>query len=1108
MSIELPGRLYEKDDIMLSRIFVIGILIASINGLLMAADTVVSTPEKEAFFESKIRPLLVENCIKCHGEKSAKGGLRLDSKPGWLKGGDAGEVIVPGHPDESALIKAVRYADKELQMPPKKKLADHEIALLTDWVKQGAIDTRTQVPASAQTTSTEGWPETFRKRLDWWSLKPLQNPQPPQVANREWSQKPVDRFIRASLDASGIKPAPVAGSEVLLRRLSFILTGLPPSPAQRKAFLNDWETNPGRAYESLVDQMLTSPHFGERFARHWMDSVRYTDTYGYEWDNPAKGSHEYRDYLIRAFNSDIGFDQFLKEQLAGDLLEKPRINTSTGTNESLIGTMFYHLGEHRHGSSLDFNGIHQEMINNKVDAFSKVFLATTVACARCHDHKLEAVSQRDYYALGAVFMTPRWTSRSIDTPDKNALAIAALKDLRSRIRSEMANRWSQFKPTPELLKPILAQKNATAPTIDQIAYPLVRLTKAEGGLEASWNALANEWKNARQARMEANKAFKVLTDFRTPEIPKGWVTEGEGMAHGWVPDGTPLVALEGNSAIARLLPAGYHTQALSSKLPGALRMPPLDTVPGQFSSLKLAGGEYGGYLTSDSNAFQGESVVFLKETQPQWCMFADKPMKNGVTRVTVEFSTASLNPNFPPRTGLAAGLPNNDLGYDKRSWLGITGIVTHDTAGAPQETLDSFSTLYDPIAPAPKTADELNLRLSKWLSGAVSRWCNNTLKPGDLEILDWLIINKLLPNQSDSGDTLAKLVADYRRIEQAIAFPRTSNGMDERQTVRAGLHFNSRGNVDSLGELVQPDFLQIFAGRNDVAKSPGSGRLELAQSLIQPGHPLTSRVYVNRIWGWIFGSGLVNTPDNFGRLGDKPSNPLLLDWLARDFVDHEWSTKRFIRELVMTQTFRESGLAAPNALELDPSNRLFHHFPTRRMEAESIRDSMLAVSGRLDPSLYGRPINPPRAVEDGSKRLFSGPVDGNGRRSLYMTMSIMAPPAFLSTFDLPDLKLPNGRRNVTSVPTQALVMLNDPLTNQLAQHWAKRLMSDLQTTPEGRIRSMFIEALGREPQTDEVRRWADAVRSFSTTTDIMSDSSAWTQMAHSMFNTQEFIHFR
>ena len=280
----------------------------------------------------------------------------------------------------------------------------------------------------------------------------------------------------------------------------------------------------------------------------------------------------------------------------------------------------------------------------------------------------------------------------------------------------------------------------------------------------------------------------------------------------------------------------------------------------------------------------------------------------------------------------------------------------------------------------------------------------------------------------------------------SIAFPRSVNSMDEREVARSGLHLNIRGNYDSLGELVMPDSLQMFAGQNDVAKSTGSGRLELAESLLHPEHPLTSRVYVNRVWQWLFGTGLVTTPDDFGRLGDKPSHPELLDWLARDFVRNGWSTKKLVRQLLLTETFSQSGIGNDDAKQRDPANRLRHHYPTRRLEAESIRDAMLIVSGRLDGRLYGRSINPFRPAEDATKRLYSGPMDGDGRRSLYLTMSIMAPPKVLTTFDLPDLRLPSGKRNVTNVPSQSLMMLNDPLVSTLAKHWATQLLKEPNAT--------------------------------------------------------------
>ncbi len=1068
-------------------------------------DSQVATAEKLAFFELKIRPLLHARCVECHGAEAQEGGLRLDSRHGWEQGGESGTALAPGKPETSLLIKAVQYTDKDLQMPPEKSLPADEIALLFEWVRQGAIDPRLNAGAATQ-PETDDWAAEFQKRLDWWSLKPLANPQPPVVTDERWSQHSVDRFIRDGLAVANLQPAPAADPEVLMRRLSFVLTGLPPAPELRDRYLRQFENDEASAYEALVDELLDSPHFGERFARHWMDAARYTDTYGYEWDVPAKGAFEYRDYLIRAFNGDVGFDTFLREQIAGDLVNPPRVNTELGTNESIIGPMFYHLGEHRHGSSLAYNGVHQEMVSNKIDAFSKVFLATTVACAKCHNHKLEAVSQRDFYAIGAMFMTPRWVSRPADAPGKNDAAIARLKELRGLIRDDLARQWAAVELPVAVWQTPLDVPNAPQPTVDDVAYPLSRLLKADGSVEATWTALAAEWTASRTARVTANAAFQSLADFSQPGVPAGWVTDGDGFAHGWAADATPLIALEGDQVVSRLLPRGYHTHALSSKLPGALRMPPEHLVPGQFVSLNLAGGEFGGWLQMDENSLLHEGVGIVSQTEPTWRAFGDTAMKGGVTKVTLDFVTSSLNPNFPARVGIVPGLPNTDHGYDKRSWLSVTGIVTHDAGGAPQATLDAFESLY--AGPAPQSRDEAVSRVTVWLSGAVRRWCEGHVRPGDRQIMNWLIEQKLLPNQAAPESSLAALLAEYRRVEQGIAFPRSVNSMDERELAKSGLYLNIRGNYDALGDLVMPDSLQMFAGRNTVAQSPGSGRLELAESLLQPEHPLTSRVYVNRVWQWVFGTGLVTTPDDFGRLGDKPSHPELLDWLARDFMIQSWSTKQLVRELVLTETFQQSGTVSEAARQVDPDNRLRHHYPTRRLEAEEIRDALLAVSGRLDPQLYGRPINPSRPVEDAAKRLFSGPLDGNGRRSLYLTMSIMAPPKFLMTFDLPDLRLPSGKRSVTSVPTQALTLLNDPLVSQLARQWATALVKFPHSNPEERIDSMFVTAFGRTPHKAERGRWMELLQQVATSSDVLNDETAWAQMAHTFFNSQEFIYFR
>jgi hypothetical protein len=1064
----------------------------------------------EDFFRAKVEPVLRANCFECHShEHKIKGGLALDSRSGWEKGGDTGPAVIPGNPESSLLIKAVSHVEKDLQMPPKKRISDAEIALLTGWVKSGAADPRAvAVQTAAKADSQDGgWQAEFQKRLDWWSLKAMRKETPPETPDAP--HNPVDRFVRARLHAAGLASAPRAEPAVLLRRASLVLTGLPPAPAEVEAFLADPTE---AAYHRVLEQILQSPHFGERFARHWLDVVRYTDTYGYEWDNPAKGSWEYRDYVIRAFNDDLGFDRFLKEQLAGDLLPGARIHSETATVENLIGPMFYHLGEHRHGSSLMFNGIHQDMVNNKIDAFSKAFLATSVACARCHDHKLEAVSQRDYYALAAVFTTPRWTTRVIDAPGRNTPHLARLREVRNAIRGEIASLWKGVTFSAEACKAAVGDPPKNRPRLHEIEYPFARLATTEDHA-ATWAGLRAEWETARTLRLQENAAYSVLSDFTSPTLPAGWVAEGEGIEHGFVSEATPLVALEGGEALASLLPAGCHTHALSSKLPGSLRTPPQLAIPGNQMSVKIGGGEFGGYLVVDDHAFQNETVAFLTGREPEWKTFADAPLKNGVQQVAIEFTTSALNPNFPPRTGLSKGLKNEDPGHDKRSWLSLTRIVSHDKTGPPPDTLEVFATLY--AGTLPSTEAETWTRIGEWCRATVKRWTDGTPEPGDAALLNWLLTKQLLPNKPAPGSELFNLVAEYRAVEESVSFPRTVNSMDERETVRTHYPLNLRGNVDAVGPLVAPDFLAMFASRNAVAASGDSGRLALAESLVEPEHPLTARVYVNRVWHWVFGTGMVATPDDFGRLGDKPSHPELLDWLARDFAAHGWSTKHLLRRMLSSETFCQSGGVSEAAREKDPANRLLHHYPTRRMEAEAIRDSLLRVAGALDPALYGKPVEPPRAKPDPAKRLFSGPLDGNGRRSMYLKMSIMDPPRFLVSFNLPDLKLPTGRRDVANTPLQALSLLNDPFVQSMAQRWARSLVADGACNAETRLRSMFLAALNRPPSEAELQRWNAALARFDAESAPpgqsgapLANEAAWTQIAHAFFNAKEFLYYR
>jgi hypothetical protein len=368
----------------------------------------------------------------------------------------------------------------------------------------------------------------------------------------------------------------------------------------------------------------------------------------------------------------------------------------------------------------------------------------------------------------------------------------------------------------------------------------------------------------------------------------------------------------------------------------------------------------------------------------------------------------------------------------------------------------------------------------------------------------------------EEREAVRLLVNYYRSIEKQIADPETVNGMADVDPGR-DYRLNVRGVYEDLGERVPRGYVKVLAGKVSGPPPKNSGRLEVAQLVAGPANPLTARVFVNRVWYWIFGTGIVATTDDFGHLGDKPSHPELLDYLASEFVSQGWSIKKLVQSIVLSETFRQSGSISPKAREVDPLNRLLSHYPLRRLEAESIRDSILAVSSRLDRQLFGETIDPPRTKEDPEKRLFSGPLDGNGRRSIYIRMSIMEPPKFLATFNQPSPKVPTGRRDKTNSPAQALALLNDPFVAGQAEFWAKSLIEQSHHDPQERLTVMFRRAFGRNPDAQELTRWTKLARelaamhygvstSSGASGDIMASLDVWKDLAHTMFNAKEFIY--
>jgi len=1116
---------------------------------LLQAD---STRSGLEFFESKIRPALAEHCLNCHSGELAQAGLRLDFRGGWQKGGMLGPAVVPGDPDKSLLIRALRHEPPGVPMPLSgEKLSAEIVSSFEQWVRMGAPDPR-DTPAAAKKPAEKPWADVFSDRRRWWSLQPVVRPRIPAVKRMAWSSQAVDRFILARLEKNGLSPAPKADRATLLRRLSFVLTGLPPTPGEVAAFVND--PSP-KAYARAVDRFLASPHFGEHWARHWMDVVRYTDTYGYEWDIAAKGAWRYRDYLIRAFNQDVSFDQLVREQIAGDLLPQPRINGEEQINESIIGPMSFQFGEKRHGDSLDVNGVHQEMLNNKIDAFSKAFQGMTVACARCHEHKLDAISQRDYYALAGVLMSSRWVSRTLDTGTRNATVLGQLRSLKTNLRTEIGRLWldeaQRFTSYLQAAQAALDQSSEAAQlaqsldpgrlaawkravtidagkklAVEEVLYPWQTFRSG-----ASWNNVAEEYERLSRERTAANaRDFTTVADF-SRGVPPGWSVEGVGFRDGPVAVGDFTVALSGSNAVSLVLAGGLYTNTLSPKLNGAVRSPYLDHTGRGRISFQAAGGDFAAHRLVVSNAFLTERQTYMKDSQPRWTTMSPTPAaiiakggfgqeltdkEDAEFRTWVELATKTSNPNFPPRVGLG-GECTEEQARDPRSWFGITRAVAHDGEASPADELARFVRLF-----AGDSTASLSERYGRWFAGVVAAWADGRAGQDEIQVINWLLERDLLPNRMDARPALAELVAAYRDAEEQLAAPQTVMGMADFDP-GYDVALNVRGSYDDLGDAVPRGHVMVLSDSHQGFKVAGSGRLELAELVASPKNPLTARVFVNRVWHWVFGTGIVSTTDDFGHIGDRPSHPELLDHLADRFVRTGWSVKQLVRSLALSETFQQSGLSSARGREVDPLNRLLHHFPLRRLEAESVRDAILAVSTRLDCRMYGQPINPPRSKEDPQKRLFSGPLDGEGRRSIYTKMTIMEQAKLLATFNQPAPKIPTGRRDVTNVPAQALALLNDPFVLSQAEYWARQLIgashfSARHTSPRQRLAVMFRSAFSRDPNPQELLRWSKAVSDFASLhqnatgyaphTGMMNSVAVWRDVAHAIFNTKEFLYVR
>lgn len=870
------------------------------------------------FFENKVRPVLAENCYHCHSEKSEKlkGNLLLDSREGMLKGGETGPAVVPGDIDKSLLIKAVRYTDKDLQMPPKdKKLASEQIADLEAWVKMGA-------PAPAREANAIS--EREAKFKTHWAFQPIHNPEIPKVKSQDWVANPIDAFVQQKLENKGWQHSKAADRRTLIRRATFDLHGLPPTPEEVEAFVNDPAPN---AYEQLIDRLLASSRYGERWARHWLDVARYSDTKGYVFEEERRYpySYTYRDYVIHAFNEDIAFNRFILEQIAADQLE-------LGEDKRPLAAMgFLTLGRR-------FLNNQPDIIDDRIDVVTRGFMALTVQCARCHDHKYDPIPTKDYYSLYGVFAS------SYEPGEKPLLGSASLP-----------------KKYPEYVK-------------------------------------------------EREKREKELNDFREEKT-------GEAI--------------------------------------GTLRKTASDYMLTAFEADRL----------NDNSKL--ENLAKERKQSPQvvrrWINFLKERKKDEHDPVFGPWFafTALSETNFNTEAkAIAQKFAANETSNP------INPIVAKAFAdkapGSLKEVAEIYKGVFEGVNSEWETSIKENPKLERFQTDEKEQ-VRQVLyaKNGALDLSEGEVMRLF-----DVPDA-QKVRALKRKLDELDAThpgsPPRAMVMEDNSTP-TNPHVFLRGNANNRGPEVPRQFLELIAGENRKPFQKGSGRLELAQAIASKDNPLTARVIVNRVWLDHFGAGLVRTPSDFGMRSDPPTHPELLDYLATTFMREGWSLKKLHRMIMLSNTYQQSSEENPEYANEDPANTYLWRMNRRRLEFEPFRDTLLALSGKLDLTEGGHPVE-----------ITTEPF--TTRRTVYSFIERQNLPGVFRTFDFASPDMSSPQRFNTTVPQQALFMINSPFLAEQARSFVARPEIRSAKDEATKVKEFYQLAFQRQPSDEELKLAEDFIQS-------------------------------
>jgi mono/diheme cytochrome c family protein len=966
-------------------------------------------------FSRDILPVLSDNCFQCHGpdEKARKAKLRLDTKEGAFRVKDGKTVIVPGKSAESELISRINSRDPEALMPPPEshhKLTPRQIDLIRRWVDEGA------------------------KWARHWAFKPIEAPKPPRVKNSRWPVNDIDRWILARLEREGLEPSPTADRERLLRRVTFDLTGLPPTVAELDAFLADKSSN---AYEKVVDRLLNSPRYGERMAAPWLDLARYADTYGYQMD-AARQVWPYRDWVIQAFNRNLRFDEFVTWQLAGDLLPG-------ATREQRLATAFNRLHLQNEEGGIVEEEFRVSYVVDRVDTFGTAFLGLTLECSRCHDHKFDPITMRDFYSLFAFF-------QNIDEAGQNPYT-----------------GFVDYTPVPAML----LSDAATDERLAKLSRQIDAKEKQLGAMREAARGAFAEWLADKQAAPTVSGLVAAFSfdDIHTNKVANSADATKAGDAH----EGPVLVegrngrAAELNGDNGFTFPGiGHFTRTDPFSIALWLQTPvhasrqvvlhhtkaPADAGSRGYELLL----EEGRLAVGLHHMWPGNSIkVCSKAAIPtnEWVHVAfayDGSSRAAGVRLFINGAPAEVEivrDKLRKDITYQGGEPDLAIGYRFRD-AGFKGGKVDD--------FKVFNRALTTLEMA-EIAGRDSLRAA-WQ--AAPEFLSHTQRDG---LLEYYLANVYPP----ARQFLADLTALRREQSRAINPIPEIMAMEEMATPKPA-YILKRGAYDAHGEPVAADTPKVLPPFP--ADAPRN-RLGLARWLVSPENPLLARVTVNRAWQLMFGRGIVETSDNFGAQGAVPSHPQLLDWLAGDFMAAGWNYKALLKKIAMSATYRQNSKATPDLLARDPDNRWLARGPARRLTAEMLRDQALAASGLQAEKVGGpsvKPYQPPGLWEIAMEnpKYDQGHGDDLHRRSLYTFWKRTVPPPAMLAFDAPERNVCVVRRQSTSTPLQSLALLNDTQIVEAARFVAERMLKEGGSTRDDQIAWAFRLVTSRHPTSGEL----------------------------------------